>query len=275
MSFHNKYQSIIVVSILIILFLSALSLLVNPSGERGFFRKVALDAIGPLENVVNTSMKGVGTIWNRYIFLVGLEKENRKLREDLSLLRSRINAYNETRLEYGRLKQLMGMRQNLSSPAITAKVVGRERASVFKTVLINRGSLDGLTVGLPVLATEGIVGRIIEVSWNVSTVLLLVDYNSNIDALVQNARAQGILHGSGRKACELKYVQRSEDVRRGDLVVSSGLAGVFPKGLPLGTVISIDKGKTGLFQKIRVVPVVDVSKLEEVLVILKRNKAGT
>jgi rod shape-determining protein MreC len=272
MSFHRKYQSIITVSILVFIFLTILSLLFKPSGETGFFKKLTLETVAPLEHVVNVSIHGIDSVWRRYVFLVGLEEENRKLRERLALLLGQLNTYREAQLEYERLRHLMGIRESLGLPTITARVVGRERSSVFKTVIINRGSLDGVTAGSPVLTHEGIVGRVTDVSWNVSTVLLLIDYNSNIDALVQGVRAQGILQGAGSIECVLKYVQRSEKIKAGDLVISSGLAGVFPKGLSLGTIISIDREKAGLFQRIKVIPTVDVSKLEEVLVVVKKDR---
>lgn len=272
MSFHRKYQSIIIVSILAFIFLITLSLLFRASDETGFFKKLVLETVAPLEHVVNVSIHGIDAVWRRYIFLVGLEEENRKLRQRLALLAGQVNAYKEAHLEYERLKLLMGIRQRLDVPTITARVVGRERSSMFKTVLINRGSLDGVTAGAPVLTHEGIVGRVTDVAWTASTVLLLIDYNSNIDSLVQDVRAQGILQGAGSMECVLKYVQRSEKIKAGDLVISSGLAGVFPKGLPLGTIISIDREKTGLFQQIKVIPSVDVSKLEEVLVVLKKDE---
>lgn len=244
-----------------------LSLIFKPSGETGFFKKLALETVAPLVYVVNVSIHGIDSTWNRYIFLVGLEEENRKLTERLAVLEGRVNALREANLECDRLRRLMGIRETLEVPTITARVVGRERSSLFKTVVINRGSLDGVTAGAPVLIHEGIVGRVTDVSWNVSTVLLLIDYNSNIDALVQEGRAQGILQGAGAMECTLKYVERSEKIKVGDLVVSSGMAGVFPKGLPLGTITAIDRETSVLFQRIKVIPAVDVSKLEEVLVV--------
>ncbi|HEU19988.1 MAG TPA: rod shape-determining protein MreC [Deltaproteobacteria bacterium] len=272
MSFHRKYRSIIIILILAFIFLITLSLLFKTSGETGFFKKLVLETVAPLEQAVNVSIHGIKTVWQRYIFLVGLEEENRNLRERLALLAGQVNTWREAQLEHERLKLLMGIRERLDVPTITARVVGRERSSMFKTVLINRGSLDTVTAGAPVLTHEGIVGRVTDVSWNTSTVLLLIDYNSNIDALVQDGRAQGILQGAGSMECILRYVQRSEKVKAGDLVVSSGLDGVFPKGLPLGTITSIDREKAGLFQRIRVIPTVDVSKLEEVLIVLKKDE---
>jgi len=161
------------------------------------------------------------------------------------------------------------MKNDFKFQTVAARVVGRNRSSVFKTVLINKGTADGIKTGFPVMGTGGVAGRIMETSRNASKVLLLVDYNSNIDVLVQKNRCQGVLRGCGSSGCELRYVQRSEEVKTGDAVVSSGLAGVFPQGLLIGKVAIVEKGEAGLFQKITVHPAADITKLEEVLVILR------
>jgi rod shape-determining protein MreC len=102
----------------------------------------------------------------------------------------------------------------------------------------------------------------------VSRVLLLIDENSNIDALIQENRIQGILQGAASLGCSLKYVPKTETVNVGNIVVSSGLSGLFPKGLLLGVVKNVEKTDSGLFQKIDIAPYVDFSRLEEVMVIV-------
>ena len=151
---------------------------------------------------------------------------------------------------------------------MVARVIDNDRTTLFKTLLINKGTADGLRVGLPVLADRGVVGRIIETSWHASRVLLMIDENSNIDALIQRSRAQGILQGAGSAGCNLKYISRVEDVQAGDVILSSGLAGVFPKGLLLGVVTGASRREGGLFQKIDVAPAVDFGRLEEVLALV-------
>lgn len=231
-----------------------------------------MEAAAPLENIINSSMGGIGGVWRRYIFFAGLEEENRKLRREIVSLRGEINQYREMYLEGMRLKKLLNLKENINYPTVIAKIIGGSRSSVFKMILINRGTADGVKEGFPVLTSEGVIGRIVESSWNVSRVLLLIDNNSNIDALIQRSRAQGVLQGRGGDGCILKYVQRSEDVRVGDNVISSGLAGVFPKGLLLGVVKKVQKKEFGLFQEISVSPAVDLSRLEEALVILSDEK---
>ncbi len=231
-----------------------------------------MEAAAPLGNIINSSMDGISGVWRRYIFFVGLEEENKKLRGEIVSLRGETNQYREMYLEGMRLKKLLNLKENINYPTVIAEIIGGSRSSVFKMILINRGTADGVKEGFPVLTSEGIIGRIVEASWNVSRVLLLIDNNSNIDALIQRSRAQGVLQGRGGDGCILKYVQRSEDVRVGDNVISSGLAGVFPKGLLLGVVKKVQKKKFGLFQEILVSPAVDSSRLEEALVILSDEK---
>jgi rod shape-determining protein MreC len=122
------------------------------------------------------------------------------------------------------------------------------------------------------MASKGVVGRITESTWHASRVLLVADENSNIDALIQRTRSQGILQGAGYAGCILKYVSKSEDVRPGDMVITSGLGGIFPKELLLGVVTKVEKGRSGLFQQVDVAPAVDFSKLEEVLVLVGVEK---
>jgi rod shape-determining protein MreC len=151
---------------------------------------------------------------------------------------------------------------------VAARVIDSDRTSLFKTLLINKGTSEGLRVGLAVLTDQGVVGRIIETSWHASRVLLMIDENSNIDALIQRIRAQGILQGAGAAGGNLKYISRTEEVLPGDVVLTSGLAGVFPKGLLLGVVTGVSRREGGLFQKIDVAPAVDFGKLEEVMTVI-------
>ena len=160
-------------------------------------------------------MGSVGGAWKRYLFLVGLEEENRELKKKIAALQGEVNDYREMSLEGGRLKRVLALEESTIYPTIAARVIGNEGSSPFRTILINKGSTDGVKDGLPVIVPEGVVGRVIESSWNYSKILLVTDYNSNIDALVQGSRAQGILQGGGHRLLRLKYVQRTEEVKAG------------------------------------------------------------
>lgn len=264
----RKYQSIIVAAVLLIVSLTILSYSAVRLSETGLLRKLVLETAAPVEDAINISLKGLYDTWNRYLFLVGLQDENRQLRREKAILSEQLNQYREGYLEGIRLQKLLNIKGGFQHRTVAARVIDSDRTSLFKTLLINKGTVEGLRVGLPVLADQGVVGRIIETSWHASRVLLMIDENSNIDALVQRSRAQGILQGAGSSGCNLKYISRVEEVQTGDVVLSSGLAGVFPKGLLLGVVTGASRKEGGLFQKIDVAPAVDFSKLEEVVAMI-------
>lgn len=264
----RKYQSIALAAVLLIVSLVILSYSAVRLSETGLLRKIVLETAAPVEDAINISLKSLHDVWKRYLFLVSLEDENRRLQHESAVLNDQINRYREGYLEGIRLRKLLSITDDFKHRAVVARVIDNDRTTLFKTLLINKGTTEGLRVGLPVLADRGVVGRIIETSWHASRVLLVIDENSNVDALIQRSRAQGILQGAGSAGCNLKYISRVEDVQTGDVVLSSGLAGVFPKGLLLGVVTGASRREGGLFQKIDVSPAVDFSKLEEVLALV-------
>jgi rod shape-determining protein MreC len=269
----RKYQSIVVAAILLIASLTILTYSAVRLSETGLLRKMVLETAAPIENAINISLKSLHDAWKRYLFLVGLENENRQLRREKALLSDQLNRYREGYLEGIRLQKLLTLRDGFPYRTVAARVIDSDRTSLFKTLLINKGTSDGLRVGLAVLSDHGVVGRIIETSWHASRVLLMIDENSNVDALIQRSRAQGILQGAGAMGSNLKYISRTEEVLLGDVVLSSGLAGVFPKGLLLGSVTGVSRREGGLFQKIDVAPAVDFGKLEEVMAVI--TETGT
>jgi len=254
--------SFIIIAALVILLYN----LRNPSP--GFLRKIALEMVSPLEATINLPLQGVADVWRRYIFLVGREASNKQLREQNARLMGELIEYREGYQEGIRLQKILKLRETLRSSTIAASVVGRNPSSIFKMILINRGERDGLRAGLPVMAVPGLVGRILETSWNVSRVLLIIDENSNVDSLLQDSRAPGMLQGASSSGCNLKYVSKTIDVKVGEVVISSGMGGVFPKGLPLGVVKSVSKKEADLFQRINVSPFVNPAGLEEVLILM-------
>ncbi|MDH3557772.1 MAG: rod shape-determining protein MreC, partial [Deltaproteobacteria bacterium] len=139
----------------------------------------------------------------------------------------------------------------------------------FQTILIDKGRSDGVTQDMAVVSAEGLMGRVIGVSSHHAKVLLILDANSAVDALIQRSRVRGVLVGLGVDLCLLKYVQRNEDVQVGDQVISSGMGGVFPKGLLLGTVQEVVRGSSGLFQRVEVKPAANFNRLEEVMVVIQ------
>ncbi len=163
-----------------------------------------LEAVAPVQKVLSISVKSVSDAWLRYIFLVGLEEENKNLKKKINELKADLILYQEGYLEAQRLSKLLALKNDYNYRFISARVIGREQAALSKTILINKGTAHGLKIGMPVIAPPGLIGRLIDVSWHVSKVLLLIDENSNIDAIVQRTRTQGIISGAGSRGMHIK-----------------------------------------------------------------------
>ncbi|MCC6953479.1 MAG: rod shape-determining protein MreC, partial [Deltaproteobacteria bacterium] len=157
---------------------------------------------------------------------------------------------------------------------VAARVIGRDPSNWAHTVTIDRGSHDGLRIGLPVVDGNAVVGQIVAVSRSSSQVLLLSDNSSAIDAIVQKSRAQGTVEGALGKKLYLRNVLREQEVLPGDRVIASGLDGVFPKGTLIGVVTRVDPAPNGVFQNVELEPSTDLVRLESVLVLIGSEEPG-
>lgn len=233
------------------------------------FESATLTLSAPFMGVVANANRSLLSVWNDYLVLVNTHKENLTLRESVRQLNTRIIESQDTLLENERLKQLLSLKSTLQTPAVAATVIGEDSAPWYRSIVIDRGSVDGLAEGMPVMATSGVVGRVVKVAANSSRVLLLTDHASSIAAMIQRSRARGVLKGKGGGACSLEFTVREDDVKVGDIVTTSGVGGVFQKGKVLGEVTMVKKGEYGMFQTIDVRPAVNTFHLEEVLVLLQ------
>jgi rod shape-determining protein MreC len=225
-----------------------------------------LELMAPFQRVSSGIGRTLSGSWHGMVDLVRARRENVTLRERTERLERDLDRLSEVDLENARLRRLLEFRQTLQGDLLTARVIGRDATGLARTLTIDRGESVGVMRGAAALAPEGIVGQIFLVSPHAGRVLLITDHNSGVDALVQRTRARGIVQGTVDAGCVLNYVKRTEDVQVGDTLVTSGLDGIFPKGLPIGRVVAVDKRGPGLFQSAEVAPDVDPERLEEVLV---------
>jgi len=172
------------------------------------------------------------------------------------------------RLENQRLRLLLDFKETQDIDTLPARVIGEDASSWFRTIMIDKGSEHGVTEGMPVVVAEGVVGRVVRSSPRFARVLLITDASSAVASLLQENRARGVCRGQGDLLI-FDFVLRQEEVAVNDRVVTSGMGDVFPKGLVIGHVKSVDSQEYGLFQTIEVKPAVDFSHLEEVLVLLR------
>lgn len=270
--FFKNYRTIIFVGVIFAATLILLSYNLKYDSSTSFAKKIVLEAAAPVQKILKASIEGVSNAWMRYIHLVGLEADNRTQKNKIAALQTELILYKEGYLEAQRLQKILSLQNDYHHSGITARVIGREQAALSKTFWINKGSAHGLKSGMPVIVPPGLIGRLTDVSWHSSKVLLLIDENSNVDALIQRTRVQGIVRGAGSRGCMVRYISKIQDVKEGDVVMTSGMSNIFPKGLLIGTVSQVDHKDVGLFLKIRVTPFVDFSTLEEVLILAADQK---
>ena len=225
-----------------------------------------LEVMAPLQRGSSAVGQAVAGTWRSVGELMHSREENETLRQRVRELEEQVTRLGEAELENVRLRRLLDLRETLRGDVLTARVIGRDATGIARTLVVDRGEADGVVKGAAVLAPEGIVGQVFLASRHAARVLLINDHNSGVDALVQRTRARGIVEGIVDDGCGLKFVKRTEDVQVGDAVITSGLDGIFPKSLPIGHVVAVDKRGQGLFQYAEVAPRVDFSQLEEVLV---------
>jgi rod shape-determining protein MreC len=200
------------------------------------------------------------------------------VREDNERLRDRIASLEEENLQYREalvasehLERIAAMRDDFETPMLPSEVVGLDVSPWFRSVLVDRGSSHGVLAGHPVITEQGVVGLVTRTSPHAAKTMLLLDRQSTIDAVVQRSRARGIVRGLGAGTLEFEFVVREADVAIGDIVITSGLGGVYPKGLRLGEIVGLEDPGGSLVQVASVEPAVDFGRLEQVFVMLRRG----
>lgn len=224
--------------------------------------------VAPFQEAVTRSIRFVRDIWTQYFCLISVAKENDKLKKELSSAIEKNSQLSEIELSNLRFRNLLNFQKTMTGRTLAAELISKDPSPWYKTAIIDKGKTDGIKKGFPVVTPEGIVGQVVDVFSHYSKVLLIVDRNSAVDALAQRTRARGIVKGESMGQCYAKYVLRKHDIKIGDTIVSSGLDGVFPKGLRIGRVSGVIRRNSGIFQEVTVTPYVDFEKFEEVLVIL-------
>jgi rod shape-determining protein MreC len=249
-----------------------LSLYILTAAARGQLKNdpigpMLLWVMRPLQIASQATMNWIQDVQDSYSMLAGYKSENEKLRKRIQQLEVERNQLLEAEATNRRLQQLLDFRSRLPSASVTAYIIADSASSWFKSCLLDKGSADGVRKGMAVVTPLGVVGQVVAVTGRTAKVLLLTDPNSGVDVLVQRTRARGIVSGSLDNGTTLKYVKRSEDIQEGDRLLTSGLDGIFPKGIVVGTVIKVRKQTLGLFQYIEVLPAVSLTRTEEVFIV--------
>jgi len=231
-------------------------------------KHLLLTSVSPFLRIAAVSKAATVTLWNEYVDLRRVRLDNQRLREETRQLRTQVGELREMALENYRLIGLLELRNRVGSEAVSAKVIGKDATNWFRTILIDRGANEGIQRHMTVVTAEGLVGRVVDVTALAARVQLITDPESTVGVLIQRSRVAGIAAGNQGGTVQIKYLPLMADVVIGDRVVTSGMGGVFPKGIPLGRVLRSSRPTNGaLFQETWVQPLTDFSRLEEVLVL--------
>jgi rod shape-determining protein MreC len=266
MLFSKKTMTILVVLGLVIIFVSITARQERISGR---FGTIVISAVAPIQKIVAHSIRAFQHTWTDYFYLVHVAHENERLREEVEKAKAFHNRCIEIDKSNQRLRSLLDFKKDVQFDLIAAEVIARDSAPWIETITINKGFVDNVRKNYPVVVHEGIVGQVTFVTHHSARVLLLIDHTSAIDSLIRRTRTRGIIKGDSQGRFKFQYVVRKENVQLGDMVVSSGFDGVYPKGLEIGTVYEFFKKGGDMFQDVYVQPSVDFEKLEEVFVLCK------
>jgi rod shape-determining protein MreC len=270
-TFLGRYKNLIVLAAILFAQIVALALQVRlpaQEGETRLIRLWAISAVTPLEKAVVHSQEWVQNLWTTYAYLRGVRRENRELRAQLDRMKIDDARFAEDARMARRVQALLGFKEQYVDSTIAAQVIGTSGSEQSRVIYIDKGSSDGIKTDMAVITPTGIVGKIVQVFPDSSQVLPINDQFSGVGAALKDSRLQGILKGAANGATTLQYVMSDEKVVPGEEVITSGGDRIFPKGLPVGRVVSVEPGKD-LFLNIRVVPSSRLDQLEEVLVVTK------
>ena len=239
----------------------------------GMFDRFTGAIASPVQFATVSVVAGLSHVWNGYVNLIHVQEQNTWLIRENERLETLLVEREEESLENERLRKLLELRESETARdayRLVARVIAVSPSSVFQSVRIDSGERQGVRVGDPVVSEWGVVGRVASVGAHFSDVMLLTDSNSSIDVVVQRTRSQARVRGlgdAGEVGVHVQYLSRTSDVEPGDILITSGIAGIFPKGLRVGKVVSVDRRAFGLYLDATVVPNVDFSRLETVMVL--------
>lgn len=228
----------------------------------------------PLQVVLSKLHRSALSVWSSYVDWKSVRSENAKLREEIERLRVESLQVREAREENLRLRRLLALRDSLPLSTLAGEVIGKEWGGWVRSLTVNRGRRDGITRLTPVIVPEGLLGRVVEVRDRAAVIQLLNDPSSTVTATVQRSRAVGVVEGEPGGRVRFKFLARDrQGIQTGDLIVTSGLGELFPKGLPVGRVTAVEEKGSALFHYAVLAPLADFARVEEVLLLMGRTSS--
>lgn len=256
----------------LVLVVQALLLSSQVTTEAGHsaLRALVIALFSPVQRGADAALGAFSSMWYGYVDLRGVREENGRLKEEVARLEQALWMERDLIASYRRLSSVLEFAERIPGNPIVAEVVGLDASAWFRTITVNRGTAHGVALNASVIAAGGLVGRVISIGSDVAQIQLLTDRDCSVGALLARTRARGVVAGSGEQASPtgltLNYVSNLEDVVEGDLIVTSGMDGIYPKGIAIGRVASVRNGPR-LFKLITVEPSANLDRLEEVFIL--------
>jgi len=271
-TFLGRYKNLVVLAAILFAQIIGLALQVRrpvqTGGETRLIRLWAISAVTPIEGAVVHAQKWAHWAWSNYAYLRGVRRENRELRAQIERMKIDEARLSEDARMARRVQTLLAFKEQYVENTIAAQVIGTSGSEQSRVLYLDKGSRDGIKTDMAVITPNGIVGKIVQVFPTSSQVLPINDQFSGVGAMLKDTRLQGILKGAQNGTTTLQYIMSDEKVEPGEEVLTSGGDRIFPKGLPVGNVVTVEPGKD-LFLNIRVVPAARLDQVEEVLIVTK------
>ena len=256
----------VVLGAAILLHVILISAQVNTASGLPVLQVVTFGSFSEIQRGTMAVIDGVRGMWSGYIALRQVQQENDALKQEMQTLQVRLQQERAEAQRTDNLRQLLELRERANLDTVAAEVIAGAASPDFQTVTIDKGSSESLETDMAVISPAGVVGRVILPSRRASKVQLLIDRNAAAGALIERTRVQGVVVGIGDGMLRMQYVPGTADVKTGDLVVTSGIDGIYPKGFVIGTIDHADRGG-GAYHEIVIRPAVDFTRLEEVLIV--------
>lgn len=244
----------------------------HPDNEQSILRTWVMSVFSPIVRVSDTVLSKIGGSFTGLSELRRAKAENESLKQQLEQLTTELNETREKAAQFDVVRSTYGLPATTQYRQLAANVIARDSSLWFKRLTIDRGTLDGIKRDMPVMTTAGIVGRVISVGPNFAQVQVITDANAGAGVMIQRTRASGELKGLNNNRCEVKNIPANEEVQEGEMIVTTGLDRIYPKGLVVGTIERVENDANGPWKKILVNPAAQVDRVENVLVLLVEAK---
>ena len=269
----SRYRNVTILAVMLFLQVLGLAVQVKRGGggeSTRLIRSWTVGAVAPLEKAIIWAQGGSGNLWNNYVYLRGVRQENRDLKFEIERLRLEQVRLSDDAQQARRLQSLLGFKEQYIAKTVAAQVIGSSGSEQSRSIYIDKGTGDGIEKDMPVITADGVVGKVLRTFHSTSQVLLINDQSSGVGGILDRSRLQGVVKGTSTGDLLLENVMTDESVGPGERVVTSGGDQIFPKGLTVGTVMKVSPG-ADLFLNIRLKPAASMNRLEEVLVITKKE----